>query len=238
MRGRNHIADEEWRAAAREVLRYELEQFDAMAAKPDHPFRQDVENKIDALRRAVNRGDVKAADYHMGWQYYTKNGIAAVLICFLLACATMPEVVLAGYQKLIEVVETIFEEYTEYRYRVNDDGGIEETFRPIKLNYLPEGMEEVRQRERINSLDLFYMRENGQSFKIYQKIVTKKITITYKIDTQDVQRELIKVQNETVELMSKEDRISFIWIHDGYYIEGQSSLSKAEVVEILNHIEF
>lgn len=238
MRGRNHIADEEWRAAAREVLRYELEQFDAMAAKPDHPFRQDVENKIDALRRAVNRGDVKAADYHMGWQYYTKNGIAAVLICFLLACATMPEVVLAGYQKLIEVVETVFEEYTEYRYRVNDDGGIEETFRPIKLNYLPEGMEEVRRIEDINSIYLVYKKENRKSFYIYQKIVTKEIIMKYDVDNKDVQLEIVEIQNETVKLILKENRINFVWIHDGYYIAGQSSLSKTETIDILSHIEF
>ena len=140
---RRIITEEELREAAREVLEYELAIFDSYNDYPDHIFHGKFRLDMAALIHEVKRGAVKAAKYSMGFTFYAKQCIAAVLILFTLSCITMPETVLAGYHKLIEVIETVFEDYTEYRYRVNDDGGIEETFKPLKLGYLPEGMEEV-----------------------------------------------------------------------------------------------
>ncbi len=39
----------------------------------------------------VKAGKIKQARARMGWQYYVKHGIAAVLLCFLLSCVVMPE---------------------------------------------------------------------------------------------------------------------------------------------------
>lgn len=130
------------------------------------------------------QGNIQPDKVHMGWQYYTRNSIAAVLLCFLLACFTMPEVVQAGCQRIIEAVETVFEEYTEYRYHSNAAGDTE--FVPLQFGYLPEGLDEIEREENADSIDLLYMDETtGQYFNIYQKILTEINNSTYIVDTEN-----------------------------------------------------
>ena len=239
MKKRNRLSDEELRRAAREALQYETELFLMHDLKPEHQFSEQFIEKMTQLLQDMKQGKVKAAEYFMGWQYYAKQGIAAVLICFLLACAAMPEAVLAGYHKLIEVVETIYEEYTEFRYKLNEEtGGEEDEFKPIKLKYLPEGLIEVERIEDINSLDILYKSEKGENFNIYQKLTSESNHIIYNIDTENAKIEVIKINGENVELVLKKKRINFIWIHDNYRIIGQSNLSRGEVIKILESIEF
>ena len=167
------ITDEELREAAREVLEYELAIFDSYNDYPDHIFHGKFRLNMAALIHEVKRGAVKAVTYSMGFTFYVKRCIAAVLLLFTMSCIAMPETVLAGYHKLIEVIETVFEDYTEYRYRVNDDGGIEETFKPLKLGYLPEGMEEAKIKKTKSSLDLTYEDKKER----YYKYITYRLQI-------------------------------------------------------------
>ena len=129
MKNQNQLSEEELRRSLREEVQYDTEFFLMHDLHPEHQFSEEFLEKMMPLLQAARRGTVKAAEYFMGWQYYAKQGIAAVLICFLLACAAMPETVLAGYHKLIEVVETIYEEYTEFRYRVNEESNVDEEFK-------------------------------------------------------------------------------------------------------------
>ena len=170
----NPVSEDKLQEAAREYLLWELQKFDAYADYPEPEFHGSYKLQMAALRHDVKRGAIKEAEYRMGATFYIKRSIAAILLVFTMACLTMPETVLAGYQKLIEVIETVFDEYTEYRYRVNDVGAIEEEFRPLKLGYLPEGMEEVKRVEKKDSIDLTY--ENKKK-KYYFNIYQKKIFI-------------------------------------------------------------
>ena len=136
----NPVSEEKLQEAAREYLLWELQKFDAYADYPEPEFHGSYKLQMAALRHDVKRGAIKEAEYRMGATFYIKRSIAAILLVFTMACLTMPETVLAGYQKLIEVIETVFEEYTEYRYRVNDVGAIEEEFKPIKLEVEEKGL--------------------------------------------------------------------------------------------------
>ncbi|MBR2626722.1 MAG: hypothetical protein IKD30_00545, partial [Peptococcaceae bacterium] len=167
----NPISEEKLQKAAREYLLWELQKFDAYADYPEPEFHGSYKLQMAALRHDVKRGAIKEAEYRMGATFYIKRSIAAILLVFTMTCLTMPETVLAGYQKLIEVIETVFDEYTEYRYRVNDVGAIEDEFRPLKLGYLPEGMVEVENAISSKSIKLVYGDKNNQYFLVYQKIL-------------------------------------------------------------------
>ena len=231
---RRIITEEELREAAREVLEYELAIFDSYNDYPDHIFHGKFRLDMAALIHEVKRGAVKAAKYSMGFTFYAKQCIAAVLILFTLSCIAMPETVLAGYQKLIEVIETVFEDYTEYRYRVNDDGSIEETFKPLKLGYLPEGMEEVWREENATSVDIVYEDKNQRYFNIYMGAMIDGSSTIYQFDTYNVEE--IFIDNVTIYLLFWEDEIKYVWLHGKYHIIGQTNLLEYELLEILSNI--
>lgn len=237
MKNQNKLSEEELRRSLREEVQYDTEFFLMHDLHPEHQFSEQFLEKMIPLLQAARRGTVKAAEYIMGWQYYAKQGMAAVLICFLLACAAMPETVLAGYHKLIEVVETIYEEYTEFRYRVNEESNVDEEFKPIKLNYLPEGMEEVNRRELENSINLVYMNANYQYFRIYQKSVGMNKHIVLGVDTEERKTEIVQIKGKKIKMYQKKEEFYFIWVQETYRISGQSNLEKMEIIEILNNIE-
>lgn len=238
MKNQNQLSEEELHRSLREEVQYDTEFFLMHDLHPEHQFSEQFLEKMILLLQAARRGTVKAAEYFMGWQYYAKQGMAAVLICFLLACAAMPETVLAGYHKLIEVVETIYEEYTEFRYRLNEESNVDEEFKPMKLNYLPDGMDMIEQRENRNSVVMLYMDMEGRYFKVNQKLMTEKNHIVHDLDTETVEKETIQIKNDLVELLFKEKRINFIWSHENYYIVGQTNLSRSEAIDILKQVEF
>ena len=230
---RRIITEEELREAARELLEYELAIFDSYNDYPDHIFHGKFRLDMAALIHEVKRGAVEAAKYSMGFTFYAKQCIAAVLILFALSCIAMPENVLAGYHKLIEVIETVFEDYTEYRY----DGGIEETFKPLKLGYLPEGMEEVKRKERIDSVDILYMDSEETYLNIYQKNITDSNFSVYTVDSTELTKEYVWQNGLSVKIIYEQTSIRFIGTTDGYRIAGLTNISEKELVRILKTIK-
>lgn len=237
---RRIITEEELREAAREVLEYELAIFDSYNDYPDHIFHGKFRLNMAALIHEVKRGAVEAAKYSMGFTFYAKQCIAAVLILFALSCIAMPETVLAGYHKLIEVIETVFEDYTEYRYRLNDDGGIEEKFKPLKLGYLPEGMEEQYKIAYNDSIEVSYRDNTNLYLDIYQKSVPIDSKSVYVIDSDGVKGEKIILENgiEVDIFKSIEyNEIRYVGKYAEYRITGMTNLSKNVLINILSCIE-
>lgn len=233
----NPVSEEKLQAAAREYLLWELQKFDAYADYPEPEFHGSYKLQMAALRHDVKRGAIKEAEYRMGATFYIKRSIAAILLVFTMACLTMPETVLAGYQKLIEVIETVFEEYTEYRYRVNDVGAIEEEFRPLKLGYLPEGMEEVRRRKNEDSIDWVYMNSKEQYLNIYQKKISDTNFFVYTVDSVNQAEEYVLSNGEFVKLIYEENVIRYIGLYKSYRLSGLTNISKVELIKVLEKIE-
>lgn len=195
-----------------------------------------AKQQMQELITQVNRGKIGQAPVRMGWQYYARRGTAAILLCFFLACLTMPEVVLAGCQKLIEVVETIFEEYTEFHYTSNAAADTE--FVPLTLNYIPDGLEEVEREKNSIGLRIAYADSEGKKvFVLRQELLTEDMVSGYIVDTENAQIETVMIQNEEVLWISKGEGIQFIWVHEPYRITGQARLSQEELTEILQQIE-
>ena len=234
---RRTITEEELRGAAREVLEYELAIFDSYNEYPDHIFHGKFRLNMAALLHEVKRGAVKAAKYSMGFTFYAKQCIAAVLILFTLSCIAMPETVLAGYHKLIEVIETVFEDYTEYRYRVNDDGSIEETFKPLKLGYLPEGMEEIWRTKQLNTVDIWHMDTNDYYFNIYQKKIEKQDGTVSIVDSDVIISKELRIEDTSIMLNYENEEIYYYFLYDGYAISGITNLDEEELIKILKEFD-
>lgn len=230
------ITDAELREAARQAEKQLLSQLPPEEACR-HEFSPEFEEKMTMLIEETKRNQVKQRRARLGWQIYTRNGIAAVFLCFLLAFVTVPEAVIAGCERVIEVVETIFEEYTEFRYTSN--AASETKFYPLKLGYIPDGMEEVEREEYPDEMKLLYRNEaREQSFRIHQILMTNEEDTLYTLDTEDVYPETIRIQNAEVRLTFKENDIYFTWLYGACQINGQTNLAREELITILEQVEF
>ena len=230
------FTEDELRAAAVEARRYMLSQL------PDedscqHCFSEQFEQDMEALRRKVRANQVAQKQAFLGWPYYTRRGIAAVLLCFVLACFTMPETVLAGYRYLIEVIETVWDEYTHFRY--HSDASVDTEFQPLELQYLPEGMEEVRREQLDDGLRIICENEEkGYYFDIYQRVLTEVSKLDAIEDTKDIESKIVIVQDKEIRLNFKEGRIYFSCLYNSYYITGQTNLSEKDIIRIWEKIKF
>lgn len=229
------FTEEELRQAAIRVQNRHLAQLTPKEQCAD-TFRASYAQQMQELILQAKAGRIQAAPLRMGWQYYTSRGTAAVVLCFLLACVAMPEVVQAGCQKIIEAVETVFEEYTEYRYTSTASTDI--TFVPLTLGYLPEGLEKINKNENPTGIRLAYADKTGKKqFVIHQELLTKDRTSTYIVDTESAKIEKMFIQEKELTLITKDNQIQFLWIFDAYRITGKSNLSKVDVIKILECIK-
>ena len=147
----------------------------------------------------------------------------------------MPEAVLAGYQKMLETVQEICELYTQLRY--NSHVTVNTKFVPLQPTYLPDGLEEVKRRNRKYGVDLLYMdNENGRYFKMYQCLLTEIDSVTHIVDTEKTDMEIVYFGTEKVEIFFKKNEIYFIWSHNTYEVTGKTNLSKEEVLQILKYM--
>lgn len=204
-------------------------------ACPQHCFSQQFEQEMEALRGKVARGEIAPYAVRLGWPYYARRGVAAVLLCFLLTYLVAPEVVQAGCAKLMETVRYVVTEYTEYRYHstVSEDTA----FIPLEIGYLPEGMELAEKYEDESELHLLY-RNGMQYFILDQRIITENDRFILGLDTENADIETKLFRGAELELIYKEDRISFIWLYDSYHIFGKCNLGQEELEKILESLVF
>ena len=230
------ISEKELRQAAIQAEAYLQAQLPAPESCTDHGSAQ-LEQRLQQLLAQVQRGEIMPAPLRMGWQYYTRNSAAAVLLCFLLACITMPEAVMAGCQTVIQAVKSVLVEYTEFHY--TSTAPADTKFVPLQFGYLPEGLDEIEREENEDSLRIVYADELGnRQFILRQELLTEDMNSTHIVDTEDTQVEIVVLQGEEVTFIYKEERIQFVWMHDSYMITGQTRLEEKEVIKILQSTRF
>ena len=237
---RTSFSEEELYAAAEEAQEYLLSLLPSEDSCPPHEFSRAFTAKVEGIYKQLRACTLPHKRAALGWPYYVRRTAAVLFLCFVLTCVAMPEAVMAGYQRLVEIVETIFEDYTEFRYRPE---AVEKTeFMPLRLGYLPEGMEEVERDETIISLDLICRDKEKRYFEIDQKLIEKIDKTTHVIDMGSTPTELDYEKGKNIKFIYQEkygeSRIRVVWLYEQYRIIIQSNLSEEEIVKIINHIEF
>ena len=171
---RTSFSEEELYAAAEEAQEYLLSLLPSEDSCPPHEFSRAFTAKVEGIYKQLRACTLPHKRAALGWPYYVRRTAAVLFLCLVLTCVAMPEAVMAGYQRLVEIVETIFEDYTEFRYRPE---AVEKTeFIPLKLGYLPEEMEEVERDETPISLDIVYKDKKEQFLSLYtiSRLIGKK----------------------------------------------------------------
>lgn len=236
---RTSFSEEELYAAAEEAQEYLLSLLPSEDSCPPHEFSRAFTAKVEGIYKQLRACTLPHKRAALGWPYYVRRTAAVLFLCLVLTCVAMPEAVMAGYQRLVEIVETIFEDYTEFRYRTE---AVEETeFVPLRLGYLPEGMEEIRRKEFERRVDLLYKDTKGRYIEIDQKVMDKNDKTTYIIDMKQVPADLDLAKGEKIKFIYQEkyneDRIRVVWLYEQYRITVQSNLPEEEIVKIINETE-
>ena len=236
---KKRFSEEELYAAAEEAQEYLLCLLPSEDSCPIHEFSSAFTAKVEKIYQQLTESTLPQKRAALGWPYYVRRTAAVLFLCIVLACVTMPEAVMAGYQRLVEVVETIFEDYTRFYYRTE---AVEETeFVPLTLGYLPEGMEETKRYEMFERMRLVYEDRQGKHLEIDQKIVDKNDKTTYIIDMERIPIGLDPLKSENMKFIYQdkygEERIRVIWLYERYRIVIQSNLPEEEIVKIINCIE-
>lgn len=201
---------------------------------PVHTFSDEFEQEMQELIEKVKRGEIRQKRVALGWQYYTRNGLAAVLLCFILTFLAAPEVVLAGYHKLVEIIETVFEDYTEFRYETNES--IDTELKKVSFGYLPDILDECE-----SSLNerLYYVLYQGEDlyFCMEQRKLSEESEMTQIVDTENAVVTIKEINGEGVTFVLKEGVYNYLWVHNQYQISGISNLPVEEIEMILKNIQ-
>lgn len=190
-----------------------------------------------AINRQLKQGRLRPYPVRMGWQYYSKRGAAVLLLGAALTTAAVPDAVQAACRKIIEAVENVFVQYTEFQY--TSHAAADTPFVPLVLQYMPDGLAEVEREQDDDSLHVLYA--NGdltRYFNVNQEIITENDSMVYGVDTEDARQEYIWLQGEEIRFIYKKNRIHFIWLHHAYHISGQTNLSKEETIAILQQLTY
>ena len=230
------LSDEKLQYAAKLAAKAELEPWLDYEAYEEPVFSEKFQQRMQALIENVRVGNVAQDRARLGWQYYSRRGLAAVLLCFLLSCVAMPEAVMAGCRKVIEVVRTVYEEYTEYHFTSREKAEAQLT--PLTFGYLPDSLH--KNTEEITTITYFvdYVDSTGRIvFSLEQDLLTENMTSTYIADTEDANVKYGTSKGREVQLIEKKERIQFVWIYEAYCITGQTRLPEEEILRILQNIE-
>jgi hypothetical protein len=233
-----NISDEEIAEACRLLMAYEV------ATIPQESAYDDIRSEtyiayMERLLAQAKAGTLIAPNVPMGWQYYTRKGLAAILIAALLAGIAMPERVMAGYRWLVEVIEQFFENRkTEYIYTSNADEDIE--FVPMQFGYMPEGMDcEVKENNETEKiLKLLYSRNIDGKFEYFE--ITQALLNDKRVhgsNTEIYYTEIVVVNNELIKVYVRQDIIHFSWVNDQYHMRGQTNLPREKLINILKNVE-
>lgn len=227
------LTEEQLRKAAIQAQKLELANLPDAKTCPRYEASADFEQYVEELMHQLEQGNLQPDAVRMGWQYYTKRSAAAVLICFGLACATMPETVLAACQRIIDIVENVLEEYTEFRFKSSAQD--ERQFTPAILNYLPEDMKQVRYREFSNGVVIRYEGQKNY-FSLEQTLVNSNNDVVYILDTEDAQVEKINDGEKEITIIFKNNLYQYVMLCDFYTVIGETNLTYEELLKILQNI--
>lgn len=230
------LTEEQLRKAALLAREKEISQFHTMNDCPAHIFSAEFEAKAQALFTQSGQGTLKRNPARMGWQYYAKRGIAAALIGFLLICIAPPEAVMAGCEKFVKMIETVFEELTEIQF--DQSGYTKDEFVAAKLNDLPDDMQEVEHWIGTNGTIFCKYENRDYYFYMEQIIMTEENALAYILDTEEAEVENLSTKNGAVSILQKNGIYQFMLLHDCNLLVGDTNLPYNELVNILENIYF
>ena len=139
-------------------------------AEEGHVYSRRFEKKMKRILKDGSRSSTMRRVMRMG------RRAAAVLLILLTAAFTICISVEATREQLIDFVEKIHEDWTEYRYNLKE--GVEREFIQVEPEYLPEGYYEKDREVFDDFVTIYYCNRENPDFEIiYNEILADGLTV-------------------------------------------------------------
>ena len=135
---------------------------------------------------------------------------------------------------MVEVVSQLLPKSTDQTYTTDTDHE-GETRRPV-LNWLPEGMVEVKRTELTNITLLTFENADGDRLSIYTKRITEGETPTTSMDTEDALVETATIHGNQAIVSVKGDTTIIEWCSENYICSVIGTIPTDEAVKIAENI--
>lgn len=156
--------------------------------------------------------------------------IALVAAVTVFSCAMTVE---AFREKVLQVITTIFQDRTEFRYSPAEDVPAEgQGLGELTFGYLPEGMELVDSQEDAVYRHLKYTDAAENYLMIDQSDIDKSDSSTVILDTEDSTAEHLLIGDEEAALYQKDGRTILHWTIDHSVLILSTNLSRDEAISV------
>ena len=221
------ITDEMLFAHAAEARDIYLSTLPSDEELPDVSFSKSFHRKMNKLLREQRRSPRVNQILR-----YLKRTVAAVLAIAVLTFGGLMTVE-AYRTQIIEVIVQVFERFTKYQFISHDDHTEEISLPEMSVEYIPDGMKEVKSQLIDDSLYyVIYENDRGQSFEITLCAIQPNSTYGMLIDTEDSTYAIIDINGQEAYSNTKNGISNIIWTygHIVYSVSGNIRLDELEFI--------
>lgn len=199
---------------------------------PYHQFSMSFERKMRRLIKQQKRSNTHNK------LLQTAKRVAIVAIATITVLFSSLMTVEAYREKFIEIVREVFYELTHFNFVSTWEG--EPVLGEITLEYVPQGMEEVRREidEDVGLCVIYFSGPDDNRFKISQQLLNDEVVYDVIIDTENACTEIVSIGSYEAELTVKDDIAILVWRAEPYVMSISGELSSDDVVKIAESIGY
>lgn len=162
---------------------------------------------------------------------------AAVLLIIAITSFSCLMSVEAYRTKFIDMVIRVFNDLTDYRFRLSESStsNIASLPHPV-LSNLPHSMYKTDEHNSDNSYAVTYESDNGDFLDLICTFIFDNTDTHKLIDSENAQTAECKIHGESATMIEKNDMITLIWTHDHILIHLYSNLSTEQCRTIAEYI--
>ena len=201
----------------------------------DYEYPKEFEKKIKKIIKEEKRGPFLNKIYS-----YTKK-VAVVFIAFLISLFTLTMSVEALRTKFFDMVKDVYEKFTIYRFKVDDnDNGKVKYLEEKNINYLPNGFKEIERYEYDNDISITY--SDGEDYITLNYVMIEGGNLY--MDTENAKISKVQINDHDADYIEKENRSSLLWQDENilydlkieYINKDKYSDIKSELIKIAKNI--
>ena len=197
-------------------------------AEEGHVYSRRFEKKMKRILKDGSRSSTMRRVMRMG------RRAAAVLLILLTAAFTICISVEATREQLIDFVEEIHEDWTEYRYNLKE--GVEREFRHVEPEYLPEGYYEDS-REKVGDMTFIYYRNESREVDTeieYMECLADGLTVG--LDTEGIKVKTKKIKGEKIHYFENKGVGYVFWTDEDTYYDLTAYIEVEELLKMAESI--
>lgn len=202
----------------------------------DYEYPEEFEKKIKKIIKKEKRRPILNKIY-----WYTKK-VAIVFIVLLISLFTITMSVEALRTKFFDMVKEVYEEFTIYRFKVDENyNGKIKKLEEKNINYLPKGFKEFEGYEYDNDISITY--SDGEDYITLNYVLIEGGNLY--MDTENATISKVQINDYEAEYMEKENKNRLLWQEENvlydlkieYINKDKYSDIKSELIKIAESIK-